>query len=382
MIHSAPLTKRLDSGPDPQEAQSSQTDSPAMEQNEGAHEGEASAEAATDQVRTEDSTKGLPKATHAHAHSPRSKRFRNIYKRFVSAATEHQRSSAGDSDQPSSQSQMSAQRTQTQLPRNRIRDRPTQLSSFSSPPINNSLFFANDFMLGAGMVIIQPSSGKVVLVYDTAAKYWFLPRGRKDVGESLEQAALREAYEESGYHVEFLPLLLPTNAPGPPSAPREHQRAYSLPCTEPIYISNTYWSRRRPAQVYETDGGLYLTFWYVGQISDDAVYEEDTGMPDEKSYKSYLLDIHTAVNRLSQYSGPESRIVEVAYASWKETIEAEAKQRALQTGDMSGPGLSVRDCEPTAGNAGHRSWLSLKTVYSNRIGRLQSLRDQESIRDL
>ena len=46
------------------------------------------------------------------------------------------------------------------------------------------------------MVIIQPSSGKVVLVNDTELGTWFLPRGRKDIGETLEQCALREAYEE------------------------------------------------------------------------------------------------------------------------------------------------------------------------------------------
>lgn len=52
-------------------------------------------------------------------------------------------------------------------------------------------------MLGAGMVLIQPSTNKVILLYDTSRRYWFLPKGRKDVGESLEQAALREAYEEA-----------------------------------------------------------------------------------------------------------------------------------------------------------------------------------------
>ena len=53
------------------------------------------------------------------------------------------------------------------------------------------------------MVIIQPSSGKVVLVNDTAHGTWFLPRGRKDIGETLEQCALREAYEE----VRFLVIV-------------------------------------------------------------------------------------------------------------------------------------------------------------------------------
>lgn len=46
------------------------------------------------------------------------------------------------------------------------------------------------------MLIIQKNTHKVVLVYERAKNYHFLPKGRKDVGESLEQAALREAYEE------------------------------------------------------------------------------------------------------------------------------------------------------------------------------------------
>jgi 8-oxo-dGTP pyrophosphatase MutT (NUDIX family) len=49
------------------------------------------------------------------------------------------------------------------------------------------------------MVVIQPSSGKVLVVNDTKRGSWFLPRGRKDIGETLEQCALREAYEEVRY---------------------------------------------------------------------------------------------------------------------------------------------------------------------------------------
>lgn len=64
------------------------------------------------------------------------------------------------------------------------------------PRVTRKEWPCSEFMLGAGMVIIQPSSGKVVLVYEQRKKYWFLPKGRKDVGESLEEAVLREAYEE------------------------------------------------------------------------------------------------------------------------------------------------------------------------------------------
>ena len=76
-------------------------------------------------------------------------------------------------------------------------------SNNSTTSIPDSCFWMHDFLLGASMVIIQPSSGKVVLVNDTEHRSWFLPRGRKDIGETLEQCALREAYEE----VRFLVIV-------------------------------------------------------------------------------------------------------------------------------------------------------------------------------
>ena len=78
---------------------------------------------------------------------------------------------------------------------NQRRDRVPQYSVYSTQgPYQTRMFFSENFMLGAGAVIIQPSSGKVVVVQD--GTFWFLPKGRKDLGESIEQAALREAYEE------------------------------------------------------------------------------------------------------------------------------------------------------------------------------------------
>ena len=63
------------------------------------------------------------------------------------------------------------------------------------------MFVSENFMLGAGALIIQPSSGKVVIVQE--GNRWFLPKGRKDIGESIEQAALREAYEEVRVSIRF-----------------------------------------------------------------------------------------------------------------------------------------------------------------------------------
>jgi hypothetical protein len=78
---------------------------------------------------------------------------------------------------------------------------PSQaLSAFSSSPANpDSGWCSPNFALGAGMVIIQPATHRVVVVHSPSETdgQWFLPRGRKDIGESLQQAALREAQEEA-----------------------------------------------------------------------------------------------------------------------------------------------------------------------------------------
>ena len=70
------------------------------------------------------------------------------------------------------------------------------LSQFSSPSVQDSHWSSLDFLLGVAMIIIQQNTHKIVVVHNPEDGFWFFPRGRKDTGETLEQAALREAYEE------------------------------------------------------------------------------------------------------------------------------------------------------------------------------------------
>ncbi|GJJ14022.1 hypothetical protein Clacol_008279 [Clathrus columnatus] len=214
------------------------------------------------------------------------------------------------------------------------------LSEDSSAAVEDSIWFCHDFILGAGTVIIQPTTKLIVLIYHPGTKTWFLPKGRKDTGESLEQAALREAYEESGYRAKFLPLALPSLAPLPPSErkkreeqdnpntgpyPSRGQSAASTSAassasrpplelnTEPIYMTTQCAARRRNGTLYE-----YITYWYVAFIEEDAEREEDTGMPDEKDYESYLVSYEEAMKRLG---GVQKVIVDRAYKWWRRTEE-------------------------------------------------------------
>ena len=107
-----------------------------------------------------------------------------------------QRTSSHHTTQPSSSSSHHISHSSTQHEPSRRHSGPVVFSDYSTPAIPNSLFFASDFMVGAGMIVFQSETRKVLLLYEPEGKYWFFPKGRKDIGESLEQAALREAYEE------------------------------------------------------------------------------------------------------------------------------------------------------------------------------------------
>ncbi len=71
-----------------------------------------------------------------------------------------------------------------------------KLSQWSSPAVPDSGWCSSNILLGAGMVLFQRSTRRIVVIYESNKDDWFCPRGRKDLGESLEAAALREAYEE------------------------------------------------------------------------------------------------------------------------------------------------------------------------------------------
>jgi hypothetical protein len=52
------------------------------------------------------------------------------------------------------------------------------MSKYSSPQVPNSAWTGENFLLGAGMVVFQPETLQVVVLYETKKKYWFLPKGR------------------------------------------------------------------------------------------------------------------------------------------------------------------------------------------------------------
>ncbi|KAG7087750.1 hypothetical protein E1B28_013691 [Marasmius oreades] len=180
-------------------------------------------------------------------------------------------------------------------------------SHFSTRAVPDSGWASPDFMLGAGMVVIQPATNKMVIIKDTRTKHWILPRGRKDIGESLEQTALREAFEETGYEVDFLPMHMVHRQP---YAPKDRDK-WPLKVTEPIFISTMTWKAKYDLGGKLKDGGgEYLISWYVGQIPENAVHHKGVCMPDEQEYVSHIVSFDEALRLLS--SEAEIRVVKFA----------------------------------------------------------------------
>jgi 8-oxo-dGTP pyrophosphatase MutT (NUDIX family) len=64
----------------------------------------------------------------------------------------------------------------------------------------------NNETIKAGCVVVNDKK-EILLVGDTEGKIWSFPKGHAENGETLEQTALREVQEETGYMVEILKRL-------------------------------------------------------------------------------------------------------------------------------------------------------------------------------
>lgn len=110
------------------------------------------------------------------------------------------------------------------------------------------LDFSDSSVLSSGTVSIDSSNGLVLLLYHRPKGEYLLPKGRKNVGETLQDAAVRETMEESGYKCHLLGHDLPIKAPYPITS--RH--------TEPIAV-----------QQRMSHGVRKIIFWYLAQVDSD-----------------------------------------------------------------------------------------------------------------
>jgi 8-oxo-dGTP pyrophosphatase MutT (NUDIX family) len=135
------------------------------------------------------------------------------------------------------------------------------------------LVFSDQFVISCGTVSVDISKRKVLLIRWRSTGEHMLPKGRKDLGESLEETAVRETFEETGFRVKLRPVAIPTLATLPSSVLETAEAGLGPPgtVTEPIAMT----------QRTTTNGALKVIFWFVGEADSTSIREEGTQEADE-----------------------------------------------------------------------------------------------------
>lgn len=164
--------------------------------------------------------------------------------------------------------------------------------------VTRSLFFSDQFAISCGTASLDVKRSKVLLVRMRRTGEYTLPKGHKDLHETLEQAALRETFEETGIRVELLPVAIDTHATTPsPIGPMGRPTTV----TEPIAVT------QRTAQ-----GALKIIFWYVGSADSTTIREEGTQQENEE-FDTVWADFDTVASTLS--FDDDRRVVKAAIAA-------------------------------------------------------------------
>ena len=161
---------------------------------------------------------------------------------------------------------------------------------------------AEHFVESVGAIAIKVSTREVCLV--RYAGEWMLAKGRRNVGESRQQAALREMKEETGYSCHLLPLTMSTRAPRAIETGDylDELRVHEKVC-EPFMLTCRH-----------LNGGcnVKLIWWYIAAIDESA----EVGRGEEQ-FEARLVGFDEALSILTFENDRE--IVRKAVAVFEET---------------------------------------------------------------
>ncbi|KAG5292563.1 NUDIX domain-containing protein [Histoplasma ohiense] len=150
---------------------------------------------------------------------------------------------------------------------------------------SDKLFHLCDaFSISCGTVTLDPTQAKMLLIRQNKNQEILLPKGRKNIGEALENAALRETYEETGFRVTLFPLPIPTLAT-PEAAADTYGQLSAV--TEPFAVSQRLVHNK-----------LKLIFWFAAK--GDSTTAPDTGtQQDGEDFEPIWAELDSGVKSLT-----------------------------------------------------------------------------------
>lgn len=159
--------------------------------------------------------------------------------------------------------------------------------------------FSDEFVTAAGGVLFRIKPGhplEICLIHLQHEDEWVLPKGRKDRGESVEETALREVYEETGWKAVPFPATMYTRATVPDVegsrlAQPDQPHLVSALSTEPFAIT---------IRDYTDNRKIKLIHWFIFTVADPECQQtHGTHMEDEGIDKAIFLEASQAIDTLS-----------------------------------------------------------------------------------
>ncbi|KAI6096178.1 hypothetical protein EDD16DRAFT_694260 [Pisolithus croceorrhizus] len=158
----------------------------------------------------------------------------------------------------------------------------------ASRPHSSRVLFSEAFVICAGSVLFRSDTAgrwQICVLHDRVEKVHVLPKGRKDCGESIDGAAVRETYEETGYPCKLLPCRMTTRAPLPHTNMLDEPRVVD-DISEPFAITLRDLKEK----------GTKTIWWYLTVVSGGR--EEGTQTDSEDFYPEFF-QADDAIRRLT-----------------------------------------------------------------------------------
>ena len=164
-------------------------------------------------------------------------------------------------------------------------------SKFPSAQISSS-----DFVIAAGCVLFRKSPTtnrlQICLLHsperDGKREKLLLPKGCKNMGESIEAAAIRETFEETGYPCELIPVCMPTCALAPGVDMMDVVRVMN-DATEPIAVT---------LQNLDSEGCKFI-WWFIARVKGHRAEKVEGTQSESEDYVSEFFDADEAVEKVS-----------------------------------------------------------------------------------
>ncbi|KAG5641541.1 hypothetical protein DXG03_004800 [Asterophora parasitica] len=162
----------------------------------------------------------------------------------------------------------------------------------AAPRYPTQQYLPGEFVISAGSVLFHktPEGGhEICIVHSTAfgLDEWLLPKGRKDRGESIEAAAVRETFEETGYPCALWPQRLATRAPVPGVSESADVAVIGDGIVEPLAVTVRDLGEK----------GAKIIWWYITLTTGEARVEGTQAEYEE--FAPCFLEASVAAERLT-----------------------------------------------------------------------------------